>query len=488
MNTRERRTPDMAELDRQTGEVLAPWFASETMSPPPAAIMQTVRSRVPATHRRRSWRIPDWWVWQRSDTQRAGFVLATATSVLVLAVTGLTSAGIFLLATNDAPGPDLQAPIAGAASTEPGASAEAVVATAEPVVATPEAAVDVTTPELPETVIMKVAGAVTGEPAVIAEGTPSTPSEGVTDISGIETEATVEFDDARLSGTARMISNERQLEDGGNVARGTISIANDGGTWSGRFESVTPPGRGGALQAVELTGEGDYDGLSALLHYDLARPVGDPGMITGVIAPGAPPRYPDRARLNAYVKVKDPEDQLSRYQLGKPTPGDREDLPAAVAGSMETTYFWQSGTVEPVPVAPADAQILHQPEWMAADLMLGDARLRLEDYEVLVDTDYYDFLDGSLFSGVSRGRTAGGGGWSGQIRGFSDPDETVTIAARYFVTMLTGTGAYEDLSAVLFSDPQPAVEEPLDTYEPSDSWSVEGMLFRGGLPPYPDAP
>lgn len=497
MNTRERRSPDMAELDRQTGEVLAPWFASETVSPPPPAIMQAVQSRIPTTHRRHAWRIPDWWVWRRSDTQQAGYVLATAASVLLLAVTGLTSAGIFLVATNDAPGPGPQAPVAGAPSPEPGASAEPMVGPATPeaveaVVASapPDAVeVDAATTALPETVIVKVAGALTQAPTVIAEGTSSTPSEGVTDISGIETEATVAFDDERLSGTARMIGNERHFEDEGIVARGRISIENEGGSWSGTFDSVTPPGRDGALQAVELTGAGGYDGLGAMLHYDLGRPVGDPGMITGVIAPGTRPPVPDRARLNAYADFyKDPTDLLGRFAPRAPSAGDRDGLPAAVAGSLETTYFWKSGSVEPVPVSvDPDAQVLHQPEWMAGDLMLADDRLRLEDYEVLLDIDYYDFLDGSLFSGVSRGRSADGGGWSGEIRGFSDPDETELVAGRHFLTVLTGTGAYEGLSAILFSYPQPTVEA-LDTWEPTDAWSVDGMLFRGASPPYPAAP
>jgi hypothetical protein len=213
-------------------------------------------------------------------------------------------------------------------------------------------------------------------------------------------------------------------------------------------------------------------------------------MITGVIAPGTRPPAPERARLNAYADFyKDPEDLLGRYELRAPEPRDEDGLPAAVEGSLGTTYFWRAGAVEPVPVSvDPDAQVQQQPEWMAADLMLDDVRLQLEDYEVLLDIDYYDFLDGSLSSGVSRGRSADGGGWTGEIRGFSDPDETVTMAGRHFLTVLTGTGAYEGLSAVLFSHPDPAVEEAPDSWEPTDSWSVEGMLFRGGLPPDPAAP
>ena len=234
MKTPDMKGPEMAELDRQTGEVLSPWFASETVSPPPPDIIAGVQSRVQTTDRRAGWRIPDRWLWRRGDTGRTSFVLATATGVLVLALTGVTSVGVFLMANTGGSGQGQLA--AGAASDDPAEGS------GNPVAATPEtAAVQATTaatvepdPVEPvvvpmgETVATMVSGSVTLAPTIDDAGSDETTPAGATAVSDVRTTTTVEFDDARLSGLQRVRRNELRFgaEDGGIVAAGSISIEN----------------------------------------------------------------------------------------------------------------------------------------------------------------------------------------------------------------------------------------------------------------------
>jgi hypothetical protein len=62
------------------------------------------------------------------------------------------------------------------------------------------------------------------------------------------------------------------------------------------------------------------------------------------------------------------------------------------------------------------------------------------------------------------------GAWRGTFHGYATPsDERV-----YYQLDLTGEGAYEGLSAMLF------------IIDNGTSFDVEGMVFSGGLPPLPE--
>ena len=169
MSDRRHHTQDFNELDRQTHEMLTPWFASRTSSPPPASILEGVQERVPETGRRGAWRISDWWLWRQADTQRLGFVLATATSVLVLALVGMTSAGVFMVAD----GPDIMGTVP-AASAEPDETAEDTSETTE------TAAVG-GTPDSPRQVNLLANAALqfTDEGGTIVNAIPVTPGETI---------------------------------------------------------------------------------------------------------------------------------------------------------------------------------------------------------------------------------------------------------------------------------------------------------------------
>lgn len=512
MKTPDMNGPEMAELDRQTGEVLGPWFASETIGPPPPEILAGVESRVQTTGRRAGWRIPDRWLWQRSETQRASFVLATATGVLVLALTGVTSAGVFLLANtggSDPMGQQAGAPASDdSGDSEVGASpatalvqamTEAPVATAETQVEPTSAAEPVVLPPMGETVATKVSGSVTVAPSEVDPGTSDATATGDTAVSGLRTVATVAFDDDRLSGLQSVVRNELRFgaNGGGVVAAGSISIENEGGSWRGTFESATPPGRPGALRAVQLTGEGDYDGFTALLHYDLAKEVGDTEMITGVVIPGSLPELPKRDKFAKYEVYAD---EPGATEQREPRDRDREGLPTPVAGSMDMTIEWLTDDAVVREAGPDELGLM--PEWSVSDLTLDDPRMQLSGYEVMLNTRYPGelFIDNSAVSaGRSRGWSADGGSWQGLIRAFSDP--TLPAAewqqGRHMFTLLTGGGAYEGQTALLFNTPLPddpdaaaAVKNDLaaEWDEYLDSWSVEGMLFVGALPQHPEAP
>ncbi len=290
----------------------------------------------------------------------------------------------------------------------------------------------------------------------------------------------MQFDDARLTGTQRETRNERRYRDVSEsaVATGTLAIENAGGAWRGTFVSISPPGREGSLQQAELAGEGDYAGLSAILRYDLGEGWGDPAMITGVVQPGSLPDYPDAGGFDRYAP----------YWEGPARPGpaegdaaDATDLPLYVTGSSTQTIEWMSDDLLYGETSP---QMQLQPQWMVAGMALDDARLQMDDYETLVNADYFVALEnGAAMTGISRGSAAGGGGgWTGRLRGYADPDDEY-LGGQYALTELTGVGGNDGLTAVLLSRPRAA-----GTTEYLLSWSVEGMLFRGQLPPYPEGP
>jgi hypothetical protein len=357
-------------------------------------------------------------------------------------------------------------------------------------VASPDTEVGLATaaPETPATVVADettqsgataVAGTLADAPATVDEGVSTMSAEGVTEVLGATTTGTVSFDDERLSGTQRSEANERRYGTSGegSLATGTMSIENDAGTWAGTFVRISPPAREGSLLQAELVGEGAYEGLSAILRYDLGKPWGDAEMIAGVVYPGALPEYPTADGFARYAPYWDGPEPLASDAT--PGPGDAS-LPASLSGTMEQSVEWLS---DDVLVDAATTRMQLAPETMVAQTVLGDPRLEMSDYQVLSNAVYFQALEnGAAMAGISRGSSGAAGGWSGQIRGYADPTEEY-LSGFHSLTELSGNGAYEGLTAVLFSTPQPATA--MDFFL---SWSVEGMLFEGELPPYPEGP
>lgn len=465
MNQRRQYRSNLEDPDRQLGQLLAQWLSGRAPTSVPASLVPTIEARIRATSRRRGWRIRDWWLWRPGRERGTGLLLVTATGVLVMAMMGIGGGGVYLLATmhDDAP---LSSVPGGAVDTP--AESLASVAVETPAAESPASSQDGAT---------LVAGTITRAPVILDEGAPTTPLADGTQVVDIRTEGDVEFDDVRLSGVQRTVERERRLEPGAAVATGSLSIESDQGAWTGDLVSIEPPGRAGGLRQAELVGSGAYAGLSAILRYDLGKAWGDPGMVVGIIFPGALPDYPDAEGFRRYAPYWEGPGRAASSQ---PDDAAFAGLPAYVRGSLVQSVEWLSDDAR-LNDGPPRMQL--RPQWMVGEMDLGDPRLEVAGYETLVNADYFEaFENGAAMAGISRGSSLDGGRWSGQSRGYADPEADL-LGGMYSITQLTGTGSHEGLTAILFSTPRQAAATDF-----THSWSVEGMLFKGEPPPHAEGP
>jgi hypothetical protein len=111
----------------------------------------------------------------------------------------------------------------------------------------------------------------------------------------------LEMDDPRVTGTATVATNVNTHEGSGFsqtwVLGQALRIENEAGWWSGQGTGVEHTG--GTANPEEslrletwpqLTGAGDYEGLSAYLIVDYSQ---NPPTIEGVIYEGEPPSFPE---------------------------------------------------------------------------------------------------------------------------------------------------------------------------------------------------
>jgi hypothetical protein len=137
------------------------------------------------------------------------------------------------------------------------------------------------------------ASSVIGEPVVSV-------TDGIEDGRGLVREGPIEVSDPRLTGTLVRVINFsfRPVSSSGALLVQTDlwSIENDGGSWSGPSTGISgvddvPSDFTTDLETVVLTGEGDYDGLSAYLVADWTPETG--ADIQGAIFAGEMPPTPD---------------------------------------------------------------------------------------------------------------------------------------------------------------------------------------------------
>jgi hypothetical protein len=128
-------------------------------------------------------------------------------------------------------------------------------------------------------------------PNIVTSPTP--PEEIATDYAWT---LTLRTDDPRLSGTWATSQNYNHFTSddvGGMTRHGIGRLTNEGGAWASEFRGFTKPGERwetGNHYMVWLTGEGGYEGLSAML---LMLPTGSGAWnVDGVIAPGPLPEPP----------------------------------------------------------------------------------------------------------------------------------------------------------------------------------------------------
>ena len=174
--------------------------------------------------------------------------------------------------------------------------------------------------------------------------------------------------------------------------------------------------------------------------------------------------------------------------LGTPLAEQEPLAPAAETTTAEPTY------VPPVPVSGTMNTDAEGVEWAPAELgadvtqefdrktkrggggtwtfEFDDPRLSGVAYE-LRSLDQigpkYEYHEGEAFTGTIE-LVNDAGSWVGSLRGFA----TMGPATRHWHIELTGTGGHEGLSALL------------EGVGPYGSAEVEGLIFPGALPEYPD--
>jgi hypothetical protein len=166
----------------------------------------------------------------------------------------------------------------------------------------PGAATDAVTE--PAVIVGSQAALVTGEfvPGPAIEFTESSDADGVLRERNREIHGRTELSDPRLSGDVVALDNADRFCEGpctqdtshADVLWGTIEIVNDAGTWAGTSVGTTDlTADGTGITYFELTGGGDYEGLSAVLFQsEIFDPVAREGTfpLSGVIFPGPLPR------------------------------------------------------------------------------------------------------------------------------------------------------------------------------------------------------
>lgn len=104
-----------------------------------------------------------------------------------------------------------------------------------------------------------------------------------------------EFDDERLNGRGRSRVNDHQIDgQRGGPKSFTLYIENDGGSWVGTGRAYNGVNGGGWHHQTVLTGQGGYEGLTAILAADQEYQA-DTLDVHGVVFTGGLPPLPEPA-------------------------------------------------------------------------------------------------------------------------------------------------------------------------------------------------
>jgi len=140
-------------------------------------------------------------------------------------------------------------------------------------------------------------GSLVGEAADSVEPEEEFPAKGLRQMRGWSIVGIpVEMDDPRVSGLLTIVANGsgQDFENGfANIESRTYRIENDEGTWTGAGNYALAVRDDEALIDLEtaiLTGEGEYDGLTAFLSIEFT---GGNRNFEAVVVEGAPAPVPD---------------------------------------------------------------------------------------------------------------------------------------------------------------------------------------------------
>ena len=160
-----------------------------------------------------------------------------------------------------------------------------------------------------------------------------------------------------------------------------------------------------------------------------------------------------------------------------------ELVPAAVTASPSpvTTYvapqpvsgkFNFGRKIQAADISQGEDRKTHRDTGLEMPIELDDARLSGTIYLALNEDligEKYQHHDGEVSTGTLE-LVNDDGSWIGTVRGYA----SMNPATQHWHMELTGTGAHEGLSALL------------EAKGPYGSWDVEGLIFPGVLPEYPE--
>lgn len=331
---------------------------------------------------------------------------------------------------------------------------------------------------------------VTGESPggrAVSEGT-SVYRDGVVKVRNAVFEHEMKWSDPRLPSLMRVAENSdwRGLGDDSGVAIATVSsVRLDGpaGSWTGLEHGLIEEleAGNGVSRFMVLSGEGAYEGLSAMLSRtyemsDYGKPVFEGYIFDDALAPMPDMPEPfDQSRDQVLEGAIDDEDAT-----GMAT--DAEDASKTIAGAEIAGPAWVTGTVTlarcsgMTSISQDDVQ--HERGYVCGPQTWATSDPRLTGSATLTwNADVYESAEGtiSLSAGTYDVRSDSGGWLCHYTDGVAHGSGMFSVMDSEPTLTCAGDGANEGLSAMLM----------LDWTSGPPNLPLTGLIFAGDAPPLP---
>ncbi|MEA2025692.1 MAG: hypothetical protein U9O18_03275 [Chloroflexota bacterium] len=171
--------------------------------------------------------------------------------------------------------------------------------------------------------------------------------------------------------------------------------------------------------------------------------------------------------LSGALTTQQGEEMVPAAVTASPSPAMIYVAPNAVTGKMSFERKFQGAVITQL-----EDRKTYRDAGTAHTFEMDDARLSGTLYLAQNSDDIgekYQHHDGEVRTGTIE-LVNDGGSWVGTMRGYA----SMNPATMHWHMELTGTGAHEGLSALL------------EAKGPYGSYDVEGFIFPGALPEYPD--